>query len=262
MNIVQKMLTKNDCYKAKKKLVPSGIVVHSTACNQTDANVFINKWNKPDVNKCVHAFVDASGVYQALPFDVKCWGCGSGINGSFNNSHIQFEIAEDNLSSKEYFDKVYLIAIEFCAYLCKTYNIKVDSIVCHSEAHTLGYASNHSDIMHWFPKFGKSMDTFRRDVKVKLDELNKPVAVKKPAIKKVIKAAVKKVVPKKVGYIKILATSLNTRKAPSWRDSDVCGSVHKNEVYTIAMKYNEDFYLLKSGLYITTATKYVKYYEK
>ena len=25
-------------------------------------------------------------------------------------------------------------------------------------------ASNHADVMHWFPKFGKSMDTFRTDV--------------------------------------------------------------------------------------------------
>ena len=29
----------------------------------------------------------------------------------------------------------------------------------------LGIASNHSDPSNWFPKHGKSMDTFRADVK-------------------------------------------------------------------------------------------------
>ena len=37
-------------------------------------------------------------------------------------------------------------------------------VICHSEGHKRGIASNHADVMHWFPKHGKSMDTFRKDV--------------------------------------------------------------------------------------------------
>ena len=37
-------------------------------------------------------------------------------------------------------------------------------VICHSEGHQRGIASNHSDVMQWFPKHGKSMDTFRQDV--------------------------------------------------------------------------------------------------
>ena len=37
-------------------------------------------------------------------------------------------------------------------------------IICHSEGYKLGIASNHSDVMHWFPKHGKSMDAFRAEV--------------------------------------------------------------------------------------------------
>ena len=37
-------------------------------------------------------------------------------------------------------------------------------VICHSEGYQRGIASNHADVMHWFPKFGKSMDTFRSDV--------------------------------------------------------------------------------------------------
>ena len=51
--------------------------------------------------------------------------------------------------------------------LCKTYNIKPEkpALICHSEGYALGIASNHADVMHWFPRFGKTMDTFRAEVK-------------------------------------------------------------------------------------------------
>ena len=45
-----------------------------------------------------------------------------------------------------------------------------DNIICHSEGYRKGIASNHGDVMHWFPKHGKSMDTFRADVKAGLAE--------------------------------------------------------------------------------------------
>ena len=37
-------------------------------------------------------------------------------------------------------------------------------LICHSEGYSRGVASNHGDVMHWFPKFGKNMDSFRADV--------------------------------------------------------------------------------------------------
>ena len=41
-------------------------------------------------------------------------------------------------------------------------------LICHSEGYSRGVASNHGDVMHWFPKFGKNMDGFRADVSRKL----------------------------------------------------------------------------------------------
>ena len=38
-------------------------------------------------------------------------------------------------------------------------------IICHSEGYKMGIASNHSDVIHWFPKYGESMDIFRAAVK-------------------------------------------------------------------------------------------------
>ena len=59
-------------------------------------------------------------------------------------------------------------AVELCAYLCKQFGLTEKDIICHSEGYKRGIASNHGDVMHWFPKHGKSMDTFRADVKALL----------------------------------------------------------------------------------------------
>ena len=49
-------------------------------------------------------------------------------------------------------------------------------VICHSEGAARGIASNHSDVMHWFPKFGKSMDTFRADVKAAMEGRPPPLS--------------------------------------------------------------------------------------
>ena len=59
--------------------------------------------------------------------------------------------------------------MELCVHLCKQYWLTEKDIICHCEGCKLGIASNHGDVMHWFPKHGKSMDTFRTDVKKLLD---------------------------------------------------------------------------------------------
>lgn len=69
------------------------------------------------------------------------------------------------MTDTSYFGKAYTEAVELCVYLCKLYGLTEKNIICHSEGYKQGIASNHSDVMHWFPKFGKSMDTFRADVK-------------------------------------------------------------------------------------------------
>ncbi len=171
MNIQQYFLTGNDCYKAGRQITPAGIVVHDTATNQRKVSAYLNSWNKSGVEKCVHAFIgtlpDGSfGVAQTLPWTMRCWGCGSGSKGSYNNSHIQFEICQDDRSDQAWFEQCYAQAVELCADLCRTYGLSVDTIVDHSEAHARGYASNHADTTDWFPIYGKSMDTFRADVRV------------------------------------------------------------------------------------------------
>ena len=112
-------------------------------------------------------------TYQTLPWNHRGWHAG----GSANDTHIGFEICEDGLTDASYFSAVYKEAVELCVYLCKQYGLTEKNIICHSEGYKLGIASNHGDVMHWFPKHGKSMDTFRAAVNVGLAATEAPVPV-------------------------------------------------------------------------------------
>ena len=184
ITINSSILTQNNCYKANQAITPKGIMVHSTATPGATANDFIKFWNKPGVSACVHAFIDDTGIYQTLPWNWRGWHAASGRNGSANNTHISFEICEpggfkyssgatmvgyDVKKNEEYFNNVYQKAVELCAYLCKKYNLTEKDIICHSEGCAKGIASNHADVMHWFPKHNKNMDIFRNDVKTLLN---------------------------------------------------------------------------------------------
>lgn len=190
MNLRKLILTNNACYKAGKTIKPKGIMVHSTGANNPwlkryvgpddgllGKNQYNKHWNqdKPGGRQvCVHAFIgklaDGSiATYQTLPWNHRGWHAG----GDANNTHIGFEICEDGLTDASYFSAVYKEAVELCVHLCKLYGLSEKDIICHSEGYKQGIASNHADVMHWFPKHGKTMDTFRADVKKLLNEEEK-----------------------------------------------------------------------------------------
>lgn len=64
-----------------------------------------------------------------------------------------------------YFRAAWKNAVELCVLLCKEYGLTEKDIISHAEGNKVGIASNHSDIGHWFPKHGESMDSFRAAVK-------------------------------------------------------------------------------------------------
>lgn len=190
--IHQLFLTNNNCYKTGRKQKVKGIMWHSTGANNPKLSRYVgpddgilgpnkynNHWNQPKPdgrNVCVHAFIgkDKNGkvrTYQTLPWDHVGWHSGYGSKGSANTmGYIGFEICEDGLTDKKYFDEVYKEAIELSVFLCKKYNLTEKDIIDHAEGHRMGIASNHGDVRHWFSRFGKSMDDVRRDVARRLKE--------------------------------------------------------------------------------------------
>lgn len=187
MNLHKCIFTNNDCYKKNVKIKPKGVMVHSTGANNPSLkryvqpddgllgdNLYNNDWNRKGLSVCVHAFIGklsdgTVATYQVLPWDHRGWHAG----GSANNTHISFEICEDGLKDEKYFSSIYKESVELTAHLCEMYGLDplADGVVIdHKEGSERGIASGHGDVGHWFPKFGKTMDDFRKDVKAKMEE--------------------------------------------------------------------------------------------
>lgn len=239
--MLQCILYNNDCYQLNTTMKPRRIIVHSTGANNPalcryvqptlhqitgmggctreemmtllGKNKFGNHWNQPDLKVAVHAFIGklADGTVttvQTLPWNIPAWGVGKGKYGSYNGSAVQFECCEDALKSKTYFKQVYDEAVDFCVKICKMYDIPVENVISHKEAHQLGYGSNHGDIDHWLKKFGYTMDDFRKAVDKKLNGSTLPYKVK------------------------ITVDKLNIRKGPG-TDYEKVGCITDKGVYTI-----------------------------
>ena len=207
------MQTQSTCYKGTSKMNVKGVLWHSTGANNPNlkryvqpsdnasdraemlkllgTNSYKNDWNHIDQQAGLNAWIGkledgTVTTVQTMPWDYKPWGCGSGSKGSCNNGWIQFEICEDNLNNKDYFDKVYQEACEITAYLCNMYNInpkgtvsynglKVPTILCHADSYDLKLGSNHGDVLHWFIKYNKTMNDVRNDVAKLMEKENSSI---------------------------------------------------------------------------------------
>ena len=184
MNLKTVYLTENDCYRREQKITPRGIMWHSTGCDNPTIRRYVqpnvegigynryqNDWNHPGIKVCVHAFIgqleDGSvAVVQTLPWDHRGWHAGSGKNGSANDTHISFEMCEDDKHDEAYFRECWRNAVELTAMLCQMYDLDplADGVVIdHGEGHKRGIASDHVDVQHWSKLFGKTMDDARRE---------------------------------------------------------------------------------------------------
>lgn len=199
---LQCMMTNSTCYKKTSTMTPIGVLWHSTGANNPNLKRYVqpsdddanystlisllgtntngNDWNHIEQQAGLNCWIGklANGTVttvQTMPWNYMPWGCGTGSKGSCNYGWIQFEICEDGLTDSTYFNAIYEEACEITAYLCKLYNIDpngsvtfkgitVPTILCHADSAKLGLGSSHTDVTHWFPMFGKSMDTAREDV--------------------------------------------------------------------------------------------------
>ena len=188
MKLVEKILTRNPCYTAGRKITVKGLMLHSVGCPQPKASAFINSWNSASYDSaCVHGFIDGNDgtAYQTLPWNHRGWHCGSGSKGSGNNTHIGVEMCEpacikytsgsnftcsDTATAKAVAKRTYETAVELFAMLCEKYSLDplADGvIISHKEGCSRGIASNHGDPEHLWTQLGMgyTMDGFRKAVK-------------------------------------------------------------------------------------------------
>lgn len=152
MKLYQQIAVRNDCYTRNQAELakapanrdsryaqyyrgPRGIMVHSTGANNPNLRRYVqpddgvlgvnsnqNDWNRPGLEVCVHAFLGLTqagevAAYQILPWEYRAWHCG----GDANNTHLSFEICEDNLRDRAYWEKTYRLARELTAELCRKF---------------------------------------------------------------------------------------------------------------------------------------------
>lgn len=187
MNIVQQTALKNPCYQVGRRITPKGVMIHSIGVPQPDPKVIADNFNQSDADACVHAVIGAGDtVYQLLPWDYRAWHCGSGKNGSGNNTYISFEMTEPSTirytngaewtdlnaaATRSFVLQTYARAVELTAYLCRLYGLDPEEdgvLLSHSEGHQRGIASNHADVEHIWKREALSMTQFRKDVELAL----------------------------------------------------------------------------------------------
>lgn len=193
MRLLQNIMTKNLAYIENRWIIPRRIVWHSTGANNPNlrryvgpddgllgVNKYKNYWNRPyeEMKRKIapHGAIgkladETIATYLLLPIKdgkiMRGHHTGTGKNGNGNDTCIGFEICEDGLNDKAYAMAVYKEACEFTAYLCEQFNLDPlgeDVIIDHARAYQLGIASNHGDVMHWFGRYGITLDKIRRDV--------------------------------------------------------------------------------------------------
>ncbi len=191
LTIYKRLFYDSDCYRTGTKQIPAGVQVHSTGANNPWLKRYVqpddgrlgknpngNDHNRPGGSVCASAYIgkQADGtvaVYQALPWDMRCWLSGTGSNGNANKlGYLGFEICEDGLTDRAYFDDAVMDkAVLLTAYWCQEFGFNANEYVRdHHELHGMGLASNHGDISHWLENFGKTMDDFRAAVKAAMED--------------------------------------------------------------------------------------------
>lgn len=187
-----KYATKNPAYASGRTITPTGCVNHSVGVAQPSADVFVNTMNQSGATWGVHAILGdfhkgPGRIILVMPFNRRPWGCGAGGKGSYNNSRVQWEVCEprghtyaggtmigyDVKANEDYFARMWALLVKFNVYVALECGYDASAISDHAEAHAAGMGSNHSDMGHWLPKHGKSMNDLRAEVKAILDAHNK-----------------------------------------------------------------------------------------
>ena len=226
LNIIKNYLTKNRCYKKNVKRTPKGIQIHTIGTGQGTAASVAEYWNQNAISACVTYCVDcdtAGKVLQFLPEDVRSWADA----GYGNDNLITIEICESDYIEYKPGSAAYKIvndakfkadilrgyntAVLLCADICNRYGwdptAKLPNglylISSHDEGRRAGVSSAHVDPTHIWPKIGKTMDTFRADVKAAMRKTtSQTVNIKGVVIGDSNVEAISKVVHGEAGIIK------------------------------------------------------------
>lgn len=288
------MMTQSTCYTQTRVFNPKGVLWHCTGANNPNLwryvqpsdndprrdillakigkNNYGSDWNhtyvEAGLNFWIGKLADGSvSTLQAMPWNFRPWGCGSGPKGSCNDTHIQFEICEDSLTDKTYFEACYKEACEMTAYLCKMYNIDpygkvqcggavVPTILCHKDSNDYGVGGAHGDVYNWFNRYGRTMDDVRRDVAALLKGVPSVKPTPEPATKSSPEQFIEEIAP----FVQKIAPKYGIT-CPSAVIAQAClesayGTSNKAKYHNyFGLKYREGRVNCHSGVFTDTSSE-------
>ena len=195
-------LTNNKCYQKPQKLIPQGIVIHSSLVKNSMLKRYIQPkendydeneefydrfgydydqcdWNHIPTASCPHYIIggldyqNQLDVIQTLPNGFQGYMCGQGARGSLDQDYLQIMLC---LGQNSYYkNQFYDILIDLLSNLCYEYNInplkhyhRVPTIITHDEAGKYGFATEYNELDSWLRNNNYTMPKIRKEINYKL----------------------------------------------------------------------------------------------
>ena len=191
MKIIKEYAKNFTKYGVKRSSKLDSIEIHTIGTAQNTAESVFSAMNQSNPGGIVHAIVAADEydkVLEILPRDNIAWA-----DGGYGNQHsYTIEVCESDfmkylpnsanytITNNERFLadilRGYDNAVRYVALKCKEFGFNPTDklpnglyrVYSHQEANERGLASAHVDPTHIWPKIGKTMNTFRADVKAEM----------------------------------------------------------------------------------------------
>lgn len=255
--IIEKIQKKNKYGRPGVKLSATKVAIHYTGKADVEASKTVSYFNNVVANgyKVGGKYIYASShyviglegeIYQLIPINEICYA-----TNSANAYAIAVEVATTG-DDNHYTDLAYKSMVHLCAWLCekKNLNCKTDIIT-----HTDVVGKNYKLCPIYMVKNPTKMQEFKKDCdnlkngKIALEDIKNCTA---PSVKKASEDF-----PRLIKIIK----DVNYHKTPDFKEQSVIGIALKGEVLTIVelvKRAGTNMYKLRSGVYITSSTKYIE----
>ncbi len=233
--------------KCPYSMTATRIVVHNTA-NDASARNEIAYMISNNNQVSFHFAVDDKEVVQGLPLNRNGWHSGDG-NGKGNREGIAIEICYSK-SGGTRFTNAEKLAAKFIAQLLKERGWGISKVTKHQD-YNGKYCPHRTLDMGW--------QRFLNMVQAELNALNGTQT--KPSSGDYSNGKLEDY----NGFVEVIyggADGLDYHSTPSWDSKSVAGTAKKGDVFTVVGRIMVDgtyMYKLKSGNYITSASKYVSF---
>ncbi len=223
------------------------IVVHNTA-NDASARNEISYMISNNNQVSFHFAVDDKEVVQGIPLNRNAWHSGDGGNGKGNREGIAIEICYSK-SGGTRFTNAEKLASKFIAQLLKERGWDISKVTKHQD-YNGKYCPHRTLDMGW-----------QRFLNMVQDELNTLKGVQSNSASTTSNGKLEDY----SGYVEVIyagSDGLDYHSSPSWDSKTVAGTAKKGDVFTVVGRIMVDgtyMYKLKSGNYITSASKYVTF---